>query len=106
MPRDQEEHVTYGYLATMRTKAGHRDDVVQILLGGVDGLREVGCLLYLVGVSDTDPELIWVNEEWESKEHHDASLQLPQTRAAIARAMPMLTGDFTGQELTVVGGLR
>jgi quinol monooxygenase YgiN len=97
--------MTYGYLATMRTKAGHRDDVVQILLSGVDGLREVGCRLYLVGVSDTDPELIWVNEVWQSKEHHDASLQLPETKAAIARAMPMLTGEFTGQELTVAGGL-
>ncbi|GAA3335201.1 antibiotic biosynthesis monooxygenase [Amorphoplanes nipponensis] len=97
--------MTYGYLATMRTKAGRRDEVVQILLGGVDGLRGAGCRLYVVGVSDTDPELIWVNEVWESKEHHDASLQLPGTRAAIARAMPMLTGEFTGQELTVAGGL-
>jgi quinol monooxygenase YgiN len=97
--------MSYGYLATMRTKAGHRDDVVQILLGGVDGLREVGCLLYVVGVSDTDPELIWVNEVWESKEHHQASLGLPETRAAIGRAMPLLTGEFTGQELSIAGGL-
>jgi quinol monooxygenase YgiN len=71
----------------------------------VDGLREVGCRLYVVGVSETDPDLIWVNEVWESKDHHAASLQLPETRAAIARAMPMLTGEFTGQELTVAGGL-
>ena len=97
--------MSYGYLATMRTTAGHRDDVVKILLSGVDGLREVGCRLYVVGVSETDPDLIWVNEVWESKEHHAASLQLPETRAAIARAMPMLTGEFTGQELTVAGGL-
>lgn len=97
--------MTYGYLATMRTKAGHRDDVVRILLSGLDGLRQVGCRLYVVGVSETDPELIWVNEVWESKEHHAASLQLPETKAAIARAMPMLTGEFTGQELTVAGGL-
>jgi quinol monooxygenase YgiN len=39
------------------------------------------------------------------KEHHDASLQLPATKAAIGKAMPMLTGEFTRQELTVVGGL-
>jgi quinol monooxygenase YgiN len=97
--------MSYGYLATMRTQAGHRDDVVRILLSGVDGLREVGCRLYVVGVSDADPELIWVNEVWESKEHHDASLRLPETKAAIARAMPMLTGEFTGQELTIAGGL-
>jgi quinol monooxygenase YgiN len=97
--------VTYGYLATMRTLAGHRDDVVRILLGGLDGLRQAGCRLYVVGVSESDPELIWVNEVWESKEHHAASLRLPETRAAIARAMPMLTGEFTGQELTIAGGL-
>lgn len=36
---------------------------------------------------------------------HDASLQLPETRAAIGSAMPMLTGEFTGRETAVVGGL-
>ena len=42
---------------------------------------------------------------WQTKEHHDGSLQLPETKAAIGKAMPMLTGEFTRQELTVVGGL-
>ena len=36
---------------------------------------------------------------------HDASLRLPWTQAAIGKAMPMLTGEFTGQELIVIGGL-
>jgi quinol monooxygenase YgiN len=97
--------VSYGYLATMRTKEGHRDEVVEILLSGVEGLRAAGCRLYVVSVSETEPDLIWVNEVWDSKDHHAASLQLSETRAAIARAMPMLTGEFTGQELTVAGGL-
>ncbi|MET8834770.1 putative quinol monooxygenase [Micromonospora sp. NPDC004540] len=97
--------VPYGYLGSMRTTPGCRDDVVAILLSGVEGLREVGCELYVVGVSDQDDVTIWVTEVWRSKEHHDASLRLPETRAAIARAMPMLTGEFTRQELTVLGGL-
>ena len=97
--------MAYGYLGSMRTKPGHRDDVVAILLSGADGLRAAGCLLYVVSVSDTDPDAIWVFETWQSKEHHDASLQLPETRAAIGQAMPMLTGEFTSQETTVVGGL-
>jgi quinol monooxygenase YgiN len=42
---------------------------------------------------------------WESAEHHAASLQLPGTRAAIAAAMPLLTGEFTRQETQVAGGL-
>ena len=95
----------YGYAGTMRAHPGHRDEVIGILLSGVDGLREVGCQLYVVGVVDDDPDLIHVTEVWDSKEAHDASLQLPATREAINRAMPMLTGDFTGQETTVVGGL-
>jgi hypothetical protein len=42
---------------------------------------------------------------WQRKEQHDASLQAPAAKAAISKAMPMLTGEFTSQEVTVVGGL-
>jgi quinol monooxygenase YgiN len=97
--------VTYGYLGSMRTRHGYRDEVVGILLSGVDGLRAAGCELYLVGVSDDDPTVIWVTEVWQSKAAHDASLSLPAAQAAIATAMPLLTGEFTRQELTMVGGL-
>lgn len=97
--------MAYGYIGSMKTKPGHRDDVVAILLTGIDGLREVGCDVYLVGVSNVDDDTIWVTEVWQTKEHHDASLQLPATKAAISKAMPMLTGEFTSQELSVVGGL-
>lgn len=97
--------MAYGYIASMKTEPGHRDDVVAILLGGADGLRRAGCELYVVSVADDDDVTIWVSEVWRSKQHHDASLRLPETKAAIAAAMPMLTGEFTGQELTVVGGL-
>jgi quinol monooxygenase YgiN len=89
----------------MKTKPGYRDDVVAILLSGADGLRQAGCDLYVVSVTDTDDVTIWVSEVWQSKEQHDASLQLAETKAAIGKAIPMLTGEFTSQELTVVGGL-
>ena len=95
----------YGYMGSMKTKPGHRDDVVTILLSGLDSLRSAGCDSYIVSVSDADDDTIWVTEVWQSKEHHKASLQLPETRAAIGKAMPMLTGEFTSRELNVVGGL-
>jgi quinol monooxygenase YgiN len=97
--------VLYGYIGSMKTAPGHRADVVAILLGGVDGLRRAGCELYVVSTSDADDVTIWVSEVWQSKEQHDASLQLPDVKLAISQAMPMLTGEFTSQELTVVGGL-
>jgi quinol monooxygenase YgiN len=97
--------VLYGYVGSMRTREGRRDEVIAILLGGADGLRAAGCLLYAVCTDPADADVIWVSEIWESAEKHDASLQLPDTKAAIGQAMPMLTGEFTRQELTVVGGL-
>lgn len=95
----------YGYFGTMRVKPGHRDEVVAMLVSGVDGLKAAGCDLYVVGISDTDKDLVWVNEVWASKEAHDSSLQLPEVKAAITRTMPLLTGEFTSQEIDVVGGL-
>jgi quinol monooxygenase YgiN len=97
--------MAYGYLGTMRTRPGMRDEVVLTLVDGADALTAAGCRLYVVSVSADDPDCIWVNEVWESKEQHDASLQLPEVRAAIAATMPKLTGEFTSQELRVIGGL-
>ncbi|GAB1641608.1 putative quinol monooxygenase [Krasilnikovia sp. MM14-A1259] len=97
--------MTYGYLNEISTQPGRRDEVVAILLGGVDGLLVAGCELYLVGVSDTEPDTVFVTEVWRSRADHDASLQLPETRAAIATAMPMLTGKFRTRALTVAGGV-
>lgn len=104
-PPGQGGPITYGYIGSMKTKPGCRDEVVALLLSAADGLREAGCESYIVGVSDTDDAVIWVSEVWQSKEHHDASLLLPEAKAAIGKAMPMLTGEFTRQELLIVGGL-
>ncbi|MET8802805.1 putative quinol monooxygenase [Streptomyces sp. NPDC004546] len=97
--------MTYGCIASMKTTPGSRDEVVAILLGAAEGLRAAGCHAYIVGLADEDDVTIRVTEVWRSKEHHDAALQLPEARAAIAKAMPLLTGDFIKQELAVAGGL-
>jgi quinol monooxygenase YgiN len=95
----------YGYIGSMRTRPGTRDDVIAILLRGIEEHSAMGCLSYVVGACPSDDNRIWVTEVWESAEHHKASLELPETKAAIATAMPMLTGEFTRQEVHVVGGL-
>ena len=97
--------MTYGYIGSMRANSGHRDEVIAILLSGADGLRAAGCQVYAVCSDPADDDIIWVSEVWDSAAAHDASLQLPETKAAIGAAMPLLTGEFTRQELTVAGGL-
>ncbi|GAA0496550.1 antibiotic biosynthesis monooxygenase [Paractinoplanes deccanensis] len=95
----------YGYIASMKTQPGRRDEVIAILTSGADGLKSAGCELYVVSAAVDDEVTIWVTEVWQSKKHHDDSLHLPETRAAIAQAMPMLAGDFFSQETEVIGGL-
>jgi quinol monooxygenase YgiN len=97
--------MSYGYLGSMRTQPGRAAEFAEILTSGADLLKSIGCQLYVVGLSDTDPDMVWVSEVWDSKQEHDASLQLPEVKEAIAKAMPLLTGEFTRQELTIVGGL-
>jgi len=97
--------VAYGYVGSMRTRDGQRDAVIEILLSGTEGLSAAGCQVYAVCTAADDDNVIWVTEIWDSAERHAASLELPETRAAIGQAMPMLTGEFSRQELSVVGGL-
>ncbi|MGR7000853.1 putative quinol monooxygenase [Yinghuangia aomiensis] len=97
--------MAHGYIGSMKTKPGKRDEVVAILLAAAEGLRDHGCRSYVVGLDVGDPDMIVVTEVWESKERHDASLQLPEAKEAIAVALPLLTGEFTGRELAIAGGL-
>lgn len=95
----------YGYIASMKTKLECREQVVDILLSSLDGLRGAGCLQYTVAVDPRDEVTIRVTEVWESEEAHRASLELPETKAAIARAIPMLSGEFENVATEVRGGL-
>lgn len=97
--------MTYGLVATMRTKPGKWDEVIALLLRDRSALAALGCSTYLVGHNDEHPDVVYVTEVWESKRAHDDSLQLEAAKAAIAEAMPMLTGEFSGHEFTVAGGL-
>jgi quinol monooxygenase YgiN len=95
----------HGSIGSMKVKPGHRAEVTAVLVAGAEGLREAGCELYLVTESAADEDTIWVTEVWQSREHHDASLQLPEVGAAVDKVMPLLTGEFTQQQTRVVGGL-
>lgn len=95
--------MTFANVGTLGTKPGHRDEVVAILTRRNEQLEEAGCLLYEVGVYDEHPDTVFVAELWTSAEAHRASLQLESVQAAIAEAMPLLSGEMGGSRFTVVG---
>ncbi|MBF0671770.1 MAG: antibiotic biosynthesis monooxygenase [Salinibacterium sp.] len=95
--------MTFANVGTLGVKPGKRDEVVAILTRRSSELSEVGCLLYEVGVNDDEPDTVYAAELWTSAEAHRASLRLDSVRAAIAEAMPLLSGEMGGSQFTVVG---
>lgn len=95
----------FGLYGKLVAKAGQAEQVTAILQRNLEELRQAGCLLYLINRQQDQPDTLWVTEVWQSSEHHRASLQLPEVRAAIGDAMPLLTGEFDQIKLETLGGL-
>jgi quinol monooxygenase YgiN len=97
-----EMHRMYGLIGKMRAQPGQRDALTALLLEGAVSMP--GCLSYIIAHDPTDADAIWITEAWDSADSHQASLQLPQVQAAIARARPLIAG-FGERFVTVpVGG--
>lgn len=95
--------MTFASTGTLGVQPGRRDDVVAILTRANPDLIAAGCLSYEVGVDDDHPNTVFVSELWETAAAHRASLSLDSVRAAIAEAMPLLSGEMSGQQFEVVG---
>lgn len=93
----------FGLIGKMRAQPGERDALIGILK---EASREMpGCLSYIIAADLEDADAIWVTEVWDSEESHRASLSLPQVRAAIARARPMIVGFETQIRTMPVAGV-
>lgn len=77
--------------------------MVAILTRRNPQLDGAGCLMYEVGTNDDEPNTVYVAELWTSAESHQASLTLDTVRAAIAEAMPLLSGQMGGFRFAVTG---
>lgn len=97
------EGAMYGLFGKMIARPGQRDKLVSILLEGADEMP--GCRIYVVATDPADANAIWISEVWESKEHHDKSLHLPQVQAAIGRARPLIEGFGDRFETVPIAGV-
>lgn len=95
--------MTFANVGTLGALPGKRDELVAHLTRHSPHLAEIGCLLYEVGVSDDEPDTVFVAELWTSAEAHQASLRLPEVQQAIVEARPLLSGRFGGLRFQVVG---
>ena len=95
---------TFGLYSKIRSQAGQRDELVAVLLDAAAVLQQVsGCLLYIVSVSATEPETVWVTEAWRSQADHEASLTREDIRPILMRGRPLIAG-FERIEIEPIGG--
>lgn len=100
---DYSPNMTFANVGTLGAVPGKRDELVAHLTARNSALQPAGCLAYEVGVSDDEPDTVFVVELWESAESHQSSLELPEVQAAIAAARPLLSGAFGGFRFEVAG---
>lgn len=92
----------YGLIGKIRSVEGRREELAEILLGGISGMP--GCLSYVVARDTEDKNALWVTEVWDSEESHQASLSLPSVQAAIEEGRPLISGFAERYVTTPVGG--
>ncbi|WP_062213035.1 putative quinol monooxygenase [Streptomyces sp. NBRC 109706] len=86
----------YGFGATLTARPGMGDQLVDLLLTGLDegspGASEY-CLVYLVSRSASDLDVVHVAEGWTSEEDHHRVFASEDARAITARIAPLLAKD-------------
>ena len=92
---------TFGFRATMTARPGHGDELVDLLLGAP---TSEDCVLFLVGRSASNPDVVHVTEGWITKEAHAANFASERARAFTARIASLVTGDAEYQDEVPVGG--
>ena len=99
---EEERSKMYGLIGKFSSLPGKRAELIDAILGS--GTMP-GCLIFTVSEDVKDPDAIWIHEVWTDKAAHDASLDLPEVKASIARGRPLIAGFEPGAELNVVGGI-
>ena len=98
----EDEHNPWGMIAKIRAKPAQRSALIAVL--NSDWGEMPGCIAYFVAEDLKDPDVIWVTEYWESKLVHDAALDLPGVKEAIAVGRPMIAGFEMSVETRLVLG--
>ena len=99
--------ITYGFTSTMTAKPGLGDEVVDLLVSGLEPGRPAAsehCHLYLVSRSASDPDVVHVAEGWTSEEEHHRLFVTPAAQELVAGFTDLLAGEPAYTDLVPVRG--
>jgi quinol monooxygenase YgiN/predicted enzyme related to lactoylglutathione lyase len=80
----------YGLIGKFTATPGDRDALQDALPS--DSRQMPGCKRYDVRPDASDPDVLWVTEQWVSEQFHSDSLTLEYVQAAIGKGRPFIAG--------------
>ena len=92
----------YGLIGKVNAVAGKRDELLRAMLSGTADMP--GCRSYVIALDPADADALWITEVWDNKESHAGSLALPQVKATISVARPLIAGFSNRVETIPMGG--
>ncbi|MEV4199944.1 putative quinol monooxygenase [Micromonospora globbae] len=95
--------VNHGFHATVTARPGRGDEAVALLLDA-PSLPHPDCVVFLVGRSASDPDVVHVTEGWISQEAHQAFFATEEAQAFVARLQPLLVGESQYTDEVPAGG--
>jgi quinol monooxygenase YgiN len=95
----------FGMHGKLTAHPGQREALLRQMLTAAELVSGApGCYLYVVALSPSDRDVLWVTEAWRSRADHDASLSIPGVKELIAKARPLIAA-MSDQVITIpVGG--
>lgn len=91
-------------LATFHVKEGQLDEFLVLLqeLVKITNETDKGCVEYAPFNDDDNPNVVWLIEEWDSREELNAHLQAPHIARIVPQITPLLEREAAVHFLTAV----
>ncbi|MEU3188286.1 antibiotic biosynthesis monooxygenase [Streptomyces sp. NPDC006923] len=100
-------NAAYGFNATLTAKPGLGDQLVDLLLTGLDegspGASEY-CVVYLVSRSASSPDVVHITEGWTSEEDHHRIFAGEAAQSIVSRIDGMLAKESEYTDYVPVRG--
>ncbi|MFF5234994.1 putative quinol monooxygenase [Dactylosporangium sp. NPDC000521] len=95
--------INHGFHATMTAQPGRGDELVNFLLDA-PSLDNDDCVVFLVGRSAGNPDVVHVTEGWTTPEAHSRFFATAEAQDLVAKLQPLLAGESQYTDEVPVGG--
>jgi quinol monooxygenase YgiN len=95
--------IGYGFHATITARPGKGDELVDFLLAA-PAPANADCVVFLVGRSAADPDVVHVTEGWTTEETHHRFIATDEARDLVARLAQLIAGEPEYVDEVPVGG--